>query len=154
MKIAILYASVHHKNTENLILNATKNLDIDLYNVEKIDQNDFSHYDLVAFASGIYAFKVHKSIYQFLDKKPILPHHAILIYTSGTGGDRYIKSFENKLKKSNIRLLDTFECKGFDTFFILKLVGGMNKGKPDEKDVKDCKNFLVKYLEMDISSLE
>ncbi|MDO5714356.1 MAG: flavodoxin [Tissierellia bacterium] len=147
MKIGIIYASVHHKNTEKLVLGATKGLGIDVFHVNEIEDLDFSNYDLIGFASGIYAFKVHKSIYQFLDMNPILPKEGILIYTSGTGGDRYVKGFEDRLRKSNVRLVDTFECKAFDTFFVLKLVGGINKGKPDEKDIENCRRFLMKYLE-------
>lgn len=34
-----------------------------------------------------------------------------------------------------------FNCKGFDTFGPLKIVGGINKDHPNEDDLNDAKKF-------------
>jgi flavodoxin len=35
-----------------------------------------------------------------------------------------------------------FSCKGYDTFGPFKLVGGLAKGHPDDKDLKDAVSFF------------
>jgi len=34
-----------------------------------------------------------------------------------------------------------FSCRGWDTFGLLKLIGGINKGRPDEQDLKRAEDF-------------
>ncbi len=54
----------------------------------------------------------------------------------------------NKCNKS-FNILKTFEiigefsCLGLDTIGPLKLVGGINKGHPDEKDLDDARKFAI-----------
>ncbi|MGP1587193.1 MAG: flavodoxin domain-containing protein [Treponemataceae bacterium] len=68
MKIIIIYASVHHKNTEKLIEEIAKEVDIDFVSVGKAKEIDFSKYEIAGFASGIYMGKFHNSIFRFLGK--------------------------------------------------------------------------------------
>ncbi|WP_418290112.1 hypothetical protein, partial [Massilicoli timonensis] len=39
------------------------------------------------------------------------------------------------------RLVGRFSCKGFDTFGPFKLIGGVSKGHPDEKDIAAAIEF-------------
>ena len=34
-----------------------------------------------------------------------------------------------------------FSCRGFDTVGPFKLIGGVNKGRPDERDLENAKKF-------------
>jgi hypothetical protein len=38
-------------------------------------------------------------------------------------------------------IIGEFSCKGFNTFGPLKLVGGINKGRPNESDLNKAENF-------------
>ena len=38
-------------------------------------------------------------------------------------------------------VLGTFGCKGYDTFGPFKLVGGLAKGRPNEKDLEKARAF-------------
>ncbi|MDO5725659.1 MAG: flavodoxin [Tissierellia bacterium] len=148
-KMAIVYASIHHKNTEKLLKGAIEGLNIDLIDATKNIEADLSNYEIVGFASGIYAFKLHKSIYNFIEKNEI-PKEIVLIYTSGTGGLSYAKRFKKYLSDRNITIKSVFECKALDTFFVLKLVGGINKDRPNREDIDACRKFLkneVKSIE-------
>ncbi|TRO45748.1 flavodoxin, partial [Candidatus Bathyarchaeota archaeon] len=40
--------------------------------------------------------------------------------------------------------VDEFQCKGFNTNSFLRFFGGMNKGRPDEKDLKNAEEFAQK----------
>jgi flavodoxin len=38
-------------------------------------------------------------------------------------------------------IVDEFNCAGFNTNSVLKLFGGMNKGRPNAEDLKDAEEF-------------
>lgn len=57
-------------------------------------------------------------------------------------------------KKISVRI---FGCTSFDTFSLLKLIGGLNKGRPNEKGFKNAIVFFEKkYYRrvMEFSALE
>ena len=53
------------------------------------------------------------------------------------GGNAAYKSLEVILKEKKTDIIGKFGCKGYDTFGPFKLVGGIAKGHPDEKDLFD-----------------
>ena len=65
-KAAIIYASVHHGNTEKVVTAMAHDMPVTLFKAEQAQNVDFSEYDCVGFASGIYAGRFHKSIYTVL----------------------------------------------------------------------------------------
>ena len=59
--------------------------------------------------------------------------------TSGNG--KYYDWLEKKLSGKGFEILGEFHCKGLDTYGPYKLIGGHNKGKPDEEDLKNAESF-------------
>ena len=57
MRKAIIYASVHHGNTEKLVKSIAEECQVDLIDAVKQSDADLSSYDMIGFASGIF-FKV------------------------------------------------------------------------------------------------
>ena len=45
-----------------------------------------------------------------------------------------------------MKVVDDFSCRGFNTHGPLKLVGGINKGHPDLKDLKHAEIFARNLL--------
>jgi len=87
-KIAIIYASIHHKNTEKLVTGISKEIEIDIFNINKVKEVDFSKYETIGFASVIYMGKFHQSIYKFLEKHEAdIPKKTFVLCTSGIGKD-------------------------------------------------------------------
>lgn len=147
-KTAIIYASVHHKNTERLLKEAVKNLNIDLLTVKEAESADLSPYEAVGFASGIYAGKLHASVYRFIkNREQALPRKCFILCTSGMGKGFFAKRCSAYLRQKGFEVLGSFECKGFDTFAFFKLFGGIAKNHPDEKDVQNAAAFLKKLTE-------
>lgn len=67
MKTAIVYASVHHKNTEKVVKAiAEKHPEIELIDAAKTILKDLASYDLIGFASGIFYGKFHKALLSFI----------------------------------------------------------------------------------------
>lgn len=68
MRKAIVYASVHHGNTEKLVKSIAEECQVDLLDVVKQPDADLSSYDMIGFASGIYFSKFHQAILRFAEK--------------------------------------------------------------------------------------
>ena len=54
MKTAIVYASVHHGNTEKIIDEIAKTNDVELIDATQTVEKYLSEYDLIGLASGVY----------------------------------------------------------------------------------------------------
>ena len=142
-KTAIVYVSLHHKNTERLITEMSKDFPIDLFTVSQAENIDFSKYGRLGFASGIYAGRFHKSIFRFLKKRlGELPKKTFVICTSGVGNGLFAQKFSAYLRKKGFTVLTEFECKGLNTFGPFKLFGGFAKGHPNNLDIENGKAFM------------
>ncbi|ALF25494.1 flavodoxin family protein [Fusobacterium nucleatum] len=144
-KIRIVYDSMHNMNTEKLVLSLKENYnDVDIIKVNNFDINAIDNYPKIGLASGIYWGRFSKNIEELLDK--ILDSdvkNLFFIYTSGIGKVRYEKKLIKRLEEKNKICLGIFSCKGFDKYGPFKLIGGINKGKPNEKDIQN----LIKFFE-------
>lgn len=144
-KICIVYDSMHNMNTEKLVLSLKENYNnVDIIKVNNFDINAIDNYPKIGLASGIYWGRFSKNIEELLDK--ILDSdvkNLFFIYTSGIGKVRYEKKLIKRLEEKNKICLGIFSCKGFDKYGPFKLIGGINKGKPNEKDIQN----LIKFFE-------
>lgn len=144
-KICIVYDSMHNMNTEKLVLSLKENYNnVDIIKVNNFDINAIDNYSKIGLASGIYWGRFSKNIEELLDK--ILDSdvkNLFFIYTSGIGKVRYEKKLIKRLEEKNKICLGIFSCKGFDKYGPFKLIGGINKGKPNEKDIQN----LIKFFE-------
>lgn len=146
-KVVIIYTSIHHKNTEKLITGISKNVQIDFFKTADAGNINFSNYEIIGFASGIYMGKFHKSIFAFFKQyQNAVPKKAFVMCTSGIGSGRYAKRFALFLQTQGIEILGKFECKGFDTFGLFKLFGGLAKGHPNAKDIANGTAFIKSII--------
>lgn len=113
----------------------------------ELDANVLSDYDLIGFGSGIYYGKHHESLFAFVDK---LPSHenkrAFIFSTRGIIKLPCIPDFHKQLKKKLLEkgfdIVGEFSCRGWDTFIrVFNIVGGISKGRPNEKDLRQAENF-------------
>lgn len=151
-KIVIIYTSVHHKNTQKLLYGMrekvkSKTVKIDLIPSDKIMNQDFSKYDIVGFASGIYMGHFHKSILDCIGQSYKFPKASFVICTSGSTNKKYLLRIQELLRQNGFTTLGGFQCKGYDTYGIFKMIGGIAKGHPNEKDILNAKDFIERVLE-------
>ena len=140
MKTVIIYASVHHNNTKELVCAIAAENDIDVVDATKITEKDLSGYDLIGFASGIYFGKMHQSVINFAEVN--LPEHKDVFLICTYGGKPVFDSIKKIVKEKQGRIVGEFSCKGFDTFGPFKLIGGISKGHPDKNDLDNAKAFF------------
>ena len=143
MKTLIICVSVHHGNTEKVARAMAETIHARLVKPDEADINTLSEYDLIGFGSGIYAFRHHKALFSFVSGMPAMKNKKAFIFsTRGMGSaKRYHRILREKLLEKELDIAGEFSCRGLDTVGPLKLVGGMNKGKPDEEDLKNAREF-------------
>ena len=139
MKTAIIYASVHHGNTKKIVDAIAASSEVELIDATQVKEKDLSGYDRIGFASGIYYGKFHQSVLNFASVNLPADKKIFLICTNG--GNASWKSMEEIAEAKKSTIVDRFACKGYDTFGPFKLVGGIAKGHPDEKDLADAVAF-------------
>jgi len=144
MKTLIVYNSVHHGNTEKVAKVMSDVLEAKLVKPQELDINTIVEYDLVGFGSGIYMGKHHESLFKLADALPIFKNkNAFIFNTSGKGKTDYNNTLKEKLQKKGFNFIGDFSCNGFDTWGPFKLVGGINKGKPDRRDLDQAEKFAA-----------
>ena len=70
------------------------------------------------------------------------PKTKVLIFsTSGFGTTRYHAELRKALEERGYQVVGDFACKGWDTYGLFKLFGGINKGRPKAKDLDRAREF-------------
>lgn len=145
LKTAIIYASPHHNNTKKLIDAISQNNKVDLIDATQTKERDLSQYDLIGFASGIYYGKFHQSVLTFASAN--LPKNKDVFLICTYGGKPAFQSIESILESKQCRMKGKYSCKGYDTFGPFKLIGGIAKGHPNEKDLAGAVEFYQNILQ-------
>ena len=88
-------------------------------------------------------------ILELADKLPEVSNkNAFIFSTAGiTGKSKATKdhsTLREKLESKGYIIVDEFQCKGFNTNSFLRLFGGMNKGRPNDQDLKNAEEFAQK----------
>ena len=142
MKTLIVYSSIHHQNTEKVAKVIAEALEADLIPVGKAKSDTLTAYDLIGFGSGIYFMKHHKTLLQFVETLPVVMEKSAFVFsTSGEGGKERHAVLKEKLVNRGFSIVDEFSCKGWDTWGPMKLIGGINKGRPNEEDLAKARVF-------------
>ena len=144
-KIAIIYISTHHNNTQRLVASCAN---VDIYKFNEIQDIDLTKYDLVGFASGIYFGKFHKAIYEIINNHLSQLHNIFLVYTSGSGLKSYGKKQSKKLRQLGLNVVAFYSCKGYDTYGPWKLFGGVAKNHPNDSDINNYRLFIDRLVDL------
>jgi len=70
---------------------------------------------------------------------------AFIFSTSGLRKMRFIHNFDKplkeKLERKGFDIIGEFSCRGYDTSQAAMIVGGINRGSPNAKDLKQAEDF-------------
>lgn len=145
MKVLIVCHSVHHGNTQKIAEVMAKELGAKIIKPREVQPEDLMKYDLVGFGSGIYMWRHHKRLLELVDRLPqTVNKKAFVFSTSGAGrkdmglGHRRLKE---KLVNRGFRIVGEFNCLGWDTFGPFRLIGGFNRGHPNQRDLQEARRF-------------
>lgn len=144
--------SYHHKNTEKIAQAFAQVLDAPIKTPQQTNVDELQEYSLIGFGSGIYSEKHHKALLTLADTlPPVTKKHAFIFSTHGAptiAGDEMVETnhavLRDKLHAKGYEIIDEFSCRGFNTNSFLRLVGGINKGRPNAEDLQQAKAFAHK----------
>src|SRR3972149_11429505 len=146
MKSLIVVFSYHHKNTQKVAEVMAKVLDAPMKSPQETSSDELKKYDLIGFGAGIDSGKHYKELLDFADALPqVTDEKAFIFSTSGVTGEKKLvkdhSALRGKLQSKGYLIVDEFQCKGFNTNSFLKYFGGINKGRPNEEDLKHAEEF-------------
>lgn len=144
-RVAIVYHSRHHHNTEKLVRSYAQG--IDFYPVDNLKNANLADYDLVGFASGINGGRMAPEIENVMKRDTKKLKQIFLVYTSGTEPLKYGEKVRQRAEKLGLSVCGVFGCRGFNTFGPFKLIGGTSKGHPNTDDLYNYQKFIQQITE-------
>ncbi len=157
IKCLIVVYSYHHNNTAKIAQVFSEALNAQIKTPDQVIQEDLQQYNLIGFGAGIDSGKHYKPLLDFVDRlSKVNNQKAFIFSTSAIQGVEKVKKdhslLRSKLISKGYIIVDEFSCKGFNTNSFLKYFGGMNKGRPNNEDLKHAEKFAVGLLQKVSSS--
>ncbi|AYF77442.1 flavodoxin [Nocardia yunnanensis] len=142
MKTLIVCVSVSHGNTRKVADAMAGVLDATVVEPEAVSAPDLDDYDLVGFGSGIFTQRFHPRLRDFVRALPKQPRGKAFVYVT-SGFPPQIWPMTRLVRRAGFEVVDTLSVRAFDTWAPLRLVGGVNKGKPDAADLAAAADFAA-----------
>ncbi len=142
MQVLIICASISHGNTEKVARAMAQVLGASVRRPAEVMPEELVAYDLVGFGSGIYFGRHHPSLLALAERLPELRKRAFVFSTRGAPmlGPCH-RALKAKLRAKGWQVVGEFSCKGWDTYGCLRRIGGINKGRPNDRDLARAKAF-------------
>ena len=145
MKSLIVYDSRHHGNTEKLVRHLADRYGITLVDAQSALTLADEAYDLIGFASGMDFGKFYPTVTALAQTLP--PGKRVYaLYTCARDQAKYGLEIEEIAGQRQCRYLGKYGCKGYNTYGPLKILGGMNKGHPDEAELSGACTFYERIV--------
>lgn len=149
MKTLLVVFSYHHHNTEKVAKVFANVLGAQINTPQQVDLKDIQKYDLVGFGAGIDSGKHYKVMLDLGNKLlQVDGKNAFIFSTAAMTGEKKLakdhSTLREKLESKGYRIVDEFQCKGFNTNSFLRFFGGINRGRPNAKDLKNAEEFAQK----------
>ena len=145
-KAVIVYASTHHGNTRKLVDAISEKYPVALIDATAEKQTDLSQYDLIGFASGIDFGRFYAPVEAFLKNNLPRNKQVFFLYTCAMDREGFTKNMAEEAREKGSEILGTYGCRGFNTYGPWKLIGGMNRGHPNEKELAGAVRFFEGLL--------
>lgn len=149
MKSIIVLHSYHHNNTRKVAEAISNIIGAVIKSPLETNENDLDEYNLIGFGSGIDSGKHYKELLDFVAKLPLVKNVQCFIFsTSAIQVEKKVEKDHLNLRKTlqtkGYEIVGEFSCKGFNTNSFLKYIGGMNKKRPNENDIRNAEKFALK----------
>lgn len=154
MKTMILYRSRHRGNTLKLVeaIRAAHPDDVDVLDVGGLGNRpedakvDLSGYRVIVLASGIYYSNFDAKLRRVASESLRDGDKVLTICTYGGKNGWYGKDVDGICRMKQAGVLGSYGCRGYDAWGPFKLVGGLNKGRPDAADVRGAVEFYDRFV--------
>lgn len=151
MKSLIVCTSKSHGNTRRVADRMADVLGAEVVEPESVDPETIYQYDLVGFGSGIYYMAVDERLRNLIRRLPTVDHvRAFTFFTSGARSVPlldYNKPVRKHLEAKGFEVIGSFSCRGFDTVGPFGFIGGINRGRPDDRDLDRAAEVAARLRE-------
>lgn len=141
----LICVSVSHGNTAAIARAMAEALGAEVRAPEEVDPQTMNDFDVVGFGSGVFYGSHHRRLRQYVGQLPTARNtRAFVFATAGTGrlqSRPWQSPLEKVLAEKGYDVVGSFVCPGFDTWLPLKLFGGINKGRPNVRDLSRAHRF-------------
>ena len=148
----IFLHSYHNMNTKKIGNVIAEKIDAPIIDIIKNNAPiELETYDLIGFGAGIDSGKHYLEMLKFAENLPNIKNkNAFIFSTSGVYSNKKLlkdhKALRTILENKGFNIIGDFGCKGYNTNSILKYFGGMNKGSPNNEDIKNAEIFGEKLI--------
>jgi flavodoxin len=141
----IVCTSTSNGNTRLVADRLAGVLDAEVLEPEDVDPDELVGCDLVGFGSGIYFMDLHRRLRDLIAGLPRVDGRAAFVFAT-SGSPRlpfwdFLRPTVRSLEAKGFQVVDTFSCIGLDTVGPLGLIGGINKGRPNDDDLAAAEGF-------------
>ncbi|KOV67461.1 flavodoxin family protein [Streptomyces sp. MMG1121] len=149
MKAVIVCASVSHGNTRRVADTMARELDAKVVSPEEADLVEVAGAGLVGFGSGVFYGRPHPSLTNFVKALPHGHGRSFVFTTSGLpeaplAPFRFTRPLVRLLEDKGLEVDGSFSCRAFDTWTPFKVLGGINKTRPNPLDLAAARAFAVR----------
>ena len=152
MGALVVCVSISEGNTRQVAETIGDALGAAVVEPEAVAPNDVAGYDLVGLGSGIYGWMFHARLLRFASSLPRAQGMPVFLFATSGGPELLWRPslvlLSRLLRSKGYRVVGTFSCRGFDNLGPFQLIGGLNKGRPNEADLAAARDFasgLEKY---------
>ncbi|MFJ6569360.1 flavodoxin family protein [Streptomyces sp. NPDC091292] len=144
MKAVIVCVSVSHGNTRRVADSMAQVLGAKVVSPEQADLTELAESDLVGFGSGVFYSRLHPRLTELVKALPSGRGRAFVFATSGFPEIPllpFTRPLVQLLEGKGFEVDGSFSCRAFDTWTPFKLVGGINKQRPNIGDLAAARAF-------------
>jgi flavodoxin len=139
----------NHGNTMEVAEAMADTLDAEIKKPSEVDE--VAEYDLIGFGSGVYNRKLHRSLFELVDRlEPQKQTNVFVFSTAFMPFKRMHKPLKSSLIDRGFNVIGEFQCKGsMKDGFIGRIFGEVNKGRPNKEDLEKAKDYAKKMKNSD-----
>jgi flavodoxin len=150
VKSLVVVFSYHHNNTEKIAHAIANVLGAEVKTPQQVYPEDLRKYGLIGFGSGIYSATFDPSVLTLTDRLSYAAGKKAFLFSTYGAPDfiadrEFIKKnhqqVRKKLELKGYTVIGDFGCAGWNTNSFLKYFGGLNKGRPDARDLANAEEF-------------
>jgi len=139
----IICQSLHNGNTLKLAKGMAEVLGCQVITATEALHTDLSKYSAIGIGSGIYFGCHHPDIMKVAHQINGTPQDVFIFSSRGNPKlGKYHEPLRKILTGKGKNIAGEFSSKGYDGTGPFVIVGGGNKGKPNEKDIRKAKRFI------------
>ena len=142
-RAAIVCCSMHRGNTRHVAETIASVLNADLFDAGSVTPHELADYAGVGFGSGIYYGRHHSVLLSLAQATEGNGRSAFLFSTAGLPflAGIWHRPLRRRLQRSGWQIRAEFTCPGWDSWGPLRLIGGLNRRRPDERDLHQARAF-------------